>query len=477
MESEWVNVPLKDLTSKITKGTTPSKSDGGFSVAGVNYIRAESVSYDSEIDVSTFKHVSAEVHEKLKRSQLSENDILFSMAGAYLGKTGIVQRSHLPANTNQALALIRPKLDLIDPNYLLYFLRQKTVVHFVMNSVSQSAQPNINLQEIGNINISLPDIYTQGKISSVIASLDNKIQLNRQTNQTLEQMAQALFKSWFVDFDPVVDNALAAGNPIPEPFAKRAEVRRTLLDKTLPEEQRALFPSEFEETGLSNSAVNAGGWVPKGWGLTCLGEHTNLTTGASFQSKDFLSEGVKLARGDNVKEGCFYWGHKTRFWDADDHAMRKHELLAGDTLLAMDGSKVGKNRVRVTASDLPCLLVQRVACLRPKNSISSGFIYLLINSQRLRDYVEIVKTGSAIPHISGKQIKDFPLILPVDNRCPVIHQFNEKVDSLFSRIDSNVAETKTLSSLRDTLLPKLISGELRLPETDSVQNKTSDTAA
>lgn len=344
-------------------------------------------------------------------------------------------------------------------------------------------------------------------------------------------MAQALFKSWFVDFDPVIDNALEAGNKIPEPLKKKAERRAAmraqqkaqsapatqeaqqgavqttlhtplqtqshatkpahshannstvnngttntdtdqvsdLLTQGLPENLRALFPSEFEETDEL-------GWVPKGWEATSLGEHTNLSTGPSFKSKDFLDEGVKLARGDNVKEGYFHWGKKTRYWDADDQTVIKHKLLAGDVLIGMDGSKVGKNRVRVTASDLPCLLVQRVACLRPKNTISGGFIYLLINSQRFRDYVEIIKTGSAIPHISGGKIKDFSLILPADPDSLVSRQFNEIVDSLYRRIDSNIMESKTLSSLRDTLLPKLISGELRLPEMDTTPDHSEASA-
>ena len=147
---------LSEITSKITKGTTPSIKDGGFSTEGINYIKAESVGYDGRIDTSKFSFISLDIHKKFKRSQLEENDILFSMAGVHLGKSAIVKKEYLPANTNQALALIRHIPDIVNPSYLLFFLQQKSVVSFVNNSTSQSAQPNINLQEIGNLNIYLP---------------------------------------------------------------------------------------------------------------------------------------------------------------------------------------------------------------------------------------------------------------------------------------------------------------------------------
>jgi type I restriction enzyme S subunit len=139
-------------------------------------------------------------------------------------------------------------------------------------------------------------------------------------------------------------------------------------------------------------------------------------------------------------------------------------LSSGDVLLGMDGSKVGKNRVRVRASDLPCLLVQRVARLTKKDTICSNFIFLTVNCERFRDYVEVVKTGSAIPHISGGQIKDLPLVLPKDKKSAVFGEFERLASSLFNRTDMLVAENRNLTKLRDTLLPNLISGELRLLE-------------
>uniref|UniRef100_UPI001919F825 restriction endonuclease subunit S n=1 Tax=Psychrobacter immobilis TaxID=498 RepID=UPI001919F825 len=265
MASDWTEVSLSELTTKITKGTTPTKKDGGFSSEGVNYIKSEAVTFDGRIDESKFTFISSEIHKKLKRSQLEESDILMSMAGIHLGKTAIVRTRHLPANTNQALALIRPIRNKIYPDYLFYFLQQSSVVYFINNSTSQSAQPNINLQEIGSLNIKYPEYNEQKAIAHILGSLDDKIELNRQMNETLEAMAQALFKSWFVNFDPVIDNALAAGNAIPDEFFERAELRKGIERKDNADIQK-LFPDEFEFTEEI-------GWIPRGW---AVGKYSDL---------------------------------------------------------------------------------------------------------------------------------------------------------------------------------------------------------
>ena len=123
--SEWQNVTIGDVTELVTKGTTPSTHGEGFTTHGVNFIKSEAVSYDGKINKSTFVYISHEMHEKLRRSQLKENDILFSMAGIFLGKTGLVTKEMLPANTNQAVAIIRVTPILRHPISFIIFLDKK----------------------------------------------------------------------------------------------------------------------------------------------------------------------------------------------------------------------------------------------------------------------------------------------------------------------------------------------------------------
>jgi type I restriction enzyme S subunit len=180
------------LLKLITKGTTPPKGQG-FVEHGINYIKSDAINYNGRIDVTKFVAIDKKTHHKFKRSQLEELDILFSMAGAYLGKNGIVLKYMLPANTNQALAILRVNQDLALPYYISQFLGQSSMVDYINNMSGQSAQPNINFQEISSIEINLPPLPEQKAIAEVLSSLDDKIDLLHRQNKTLEQMAETLF--------------------------------------------------------------------------------------------------------------------------------------------------------------------------------------------------------------------------------------------------------------------------------------------
>jgi len=148
--------------------------------------------------------------------------------------------------------------------------------------------------------------------------------------------------------------------------------------------------------------------------------------------------------------------------------LERYRLQSGDVLIGMDGSKVGKNWVRVRTSDLPCLLVQRVARLRAAESVGEHFLWLLIGGSRFRFHVEAVKTGTSIPHISGAQIKAYSFVRPPigDNR--LFHRFEELVKPLGEQMDTNIEQSRTLAALRDRILPELLSGQLGVAEAESI---------
>ena len=192
-------VTLDSITTKITKGTTPTSVGCTFENSGVNFIKSESLGNSRNIDRSKFAFISEQTHEKLKRSQIEKNDILFSMAGMFLGKTGIVTDDLVPANTNQAVAIIRIDTEKANHEYVYYYLNQRSVVQAVNASSAQSAQPNINLKQIGQIKIDLPERKLQDKIVSILSAIDFKIEKNNQINENLEQQAQSYFQELFVD--------------------------------------------------------------------------------------------------------------------------------------------------------------------------------------------------------------------------------------------------------------------------------------
>ena len=189
-------VKLSDISNKITKGTTPQKE--AFQGKEVNYIKSESLNYNGHIDINSFCSIDMATHKsKLKRSILKENDILISIAGANLGKIGIVSKDMLPANTNQAVGIISLKPNLVKSRYVYYYMQQIRIRNIINNSVAQSAQPNLNLTQLGNIKIELPQLNIQDKIIKILDIISKKIDLNIRTNNNLYEIGKALYQEYF----------------------------------------------------------------------------------------------------------------------------------------------------------------------------------------------------------------------------------------------------------------------------------------
>ena len=192
---------LKQLTEKITKGTTPSNIGESFTEEGIMYFRSELIGKSKYIDKSDgLLFISNETHEKLKRSQIQKNDLLFSMAGSYLGKISLVGDEDFPANTNQAVAIIRFNSKEIDLEYVYYYMTQRWYNIYINSLTAQAAQPNINLEQIGNLKLNLPPLPTQQKIASILSAYDDLIQNYKKQIEALQTAASELYKEWFVRF-------------------------------------------------------------------------------------------------------------------------------------------------------------------------------------------------------------------------------------------------------------------------------------
>lgn len=198
------------------------------------------------------------------------------------------------------------------------------------------------------------------------------------------------------------------------------------------------------ESDLTESEHDWIGQYPIEWLRTRLGYHVAFITGFAFKSDGFsFEDGVKLVRGDNVAEGHLRWGEKSRFWPEITSDLTQYVLRAGDVLIGMDGSKVGKNYARVEESDLPLLLVQRVARLRTSDDVCERYLTYLIGSQLFKTWTALVKTDPAIPHISPDDIKGFPVALPCDVEQKQIASFLDyetaKIDALIEKQQQLIA--------------------------------------
>ena len=428
MSSEVESIPLRELSYRITKGTTPTKGEG-FVGCGVNYIKSESITADGSIDTSKFAFIDLDTHNKLARSQLSEGNVLFSMAGVYLGKTAVVLAKYLPANTNQAVGIITVDESKGDPYFIHYSLQSPACRAWVLRSAAQSAQPNFNLQEIGDLRIPAFPLARQKEIASVLRMLDDRITLLRETNTTLEAIAQALFKSWFVDFDPV--HAKMQGR----------------APEGMDEATAALFPDSFEESEL--------GAVPKGWHVMPVGDAVETVGGATPDTKT------------------------PEYWEPAEHHWTTPKDLSGiasPVLLGTERKLSGAGLKKISSGLLPVgslLMSSRapigyLALTQVPMAINQGYIaippggklsplYMLFWCQTNMDNIKGRANGSTFMEISKKAFRPIPVLVP---SLAVLDAFETVTAHLFARLVENEKQAQSLASIRDALLPRLISGQL-----------------
>ncbi|WP_323930280.1 restriction endonuclease subunit S [Aeromonas veronii] len=350
-----------------------------------------------------------------------------------------------------------------DPLFIYYFL--KTISY--SDYTDKAAVPGINRNHIHKAKVKIPESITyQQEIAKNLRALDNKITLNRQINRTLEQMAQALFKSWFVDFDPVIDNALDAGFfeqdlAFPDELLRRAEARRTVREhcdfKPLPDATRQLFPAAFEE--CAEPSFGLGGWVPQGWAVKCVSEaitinpKVNLAKNKVAKFVDMKALPTQGYSIEDVIEKPFTGGMK---FQSDDI------LLARITPCLQNG-KTGI--VDFLSENESGFGSTEFIILRGNENIHHTYIACLARYENFRQHVMQSMVGS-----SGRQrvqngcFDDYQIAIP---SIEIMSKFASLVLPSFKKFRQNTNESIALANLRDTLLPKLISGELLLEGMDA----------
>jgi type I restriction enzyme S subunit len=394
----------------------------------------------------------------IARSKAEFGDILFANIGNSIGELARVESDEEFSIKN--VALFKPS-ERVESLFLKYYLGSPAVQTYIRGNTFGSAQPFIGLGTLRGFPIPLPPLPEQKTIAHILGSLDDKIELNRRMNETLEAMAQALFKSWFVDFDPVIDNALAAGNDIPEPLKAKAAARKVLGDarKPLPEDIRQHFPCRFEFTEEM-------GWIPEGWEAGSIGNIAKAIGGFAFKSQTFQEKGFPVVKIKNiVGDGTVLIEGAQCIGTEDAKKALKFSLNDGDLLMAMTGATVGKIGLIVNG-EKNAFLNQRVAKLVGKNIENlSSFLFCFFRDRVNFEQIVVTAGGSAQPNISSSGIESIQCVIPNND---VLVRFTEIVDLNFKKWISNRKLSKSLSNLRDTLLPKLLSGELRIPDVEKI---------
>ncbi len=439
MASEWINARLEEyIDSCLGKMLDKNKNKGEL----YPYLGNSNVRWGS-FDLDDLAHMKFEKHEH-ERYGIKYGDLIVCEGGEP-GRCAIWEEDLPDMKIQKALHRVRTK-DGLDSEFLYYWFLHSGRSGLLDAFFTGTTIKHLTGKALKQLPIKIPPLQLQHQVARVLRPLDKKIKLNQQTNQTLEQIAQALFKSWFVDFDPVVDNALAAGNPIPDELSHRVEVRKkahVLPDfHPLPEHILNLFPSEFEQTG--EPTVGIDGWIPKEWNIVSFGEI----------SKCFDSKRIPLSRRqrDEKKPGSIpYYGATSVMDYVDDYIFDGIFLLVGE-----DGSVVKPDGTPYTQYIWGKSWVNNHAhILQGKGSISTEHLLLFMNSTNINAYV----TGAVQMKINQKNMNSIPFIEPTDQIC---ENFNELLKPIFQKIRYQAEQNRTLKMVRDYLLPKLIAGEIQL---------------
>ena len=403
-------------------------------VAKVNEISISSKSYPANIyyiDIASVDNGFITAAQEIKFSEaptrarriVKNKDILLSTVRPNLRHYAFVQNAKDNTIASTGFAVISCKN--INPRFLYYFLTSNNVTDY-LSAIAEShtsTYPSFPPEILEELEIPFPSEDEQEKIANILGTLDDKIELNRQMNQTLEAMARAIFKSWFVDFDPV--------------YAKM-EGR----DYPLPPETMDLFPDEMEESEL--------GLIPKGWRVGTIGD---------------IADNLKyVVHPNEVNEATYYIGleHMPRknialdTWDYSEKVTsNKYAFSKGNILFGK--LRPYFHKVGITPVDGICST--DIIVVNGKDNDYQNFLLFLLSSTVFVDSVSAASTGTKMPRTDWKYMQSYEIPLPPEI---ILQKFNSIVKSMVEKIVLNIHTSKNLENFRDVLLPKLIKGELDL---------------
>ncbi|MGO3633710.1 MAG: restriction endonuclease subunit S [Moraxellaceae bacterium] len=458
MASDWKTTTFEESSIEILDGdrgkSYPKKSE--FTESGYClFLNTGNVTKDG-FKFSSTEFVSSERDQLLRKGKLQREDVVLTTRGT-VGNVAYYDSS-IPFDhirINSGMVILRSDDTKILPRYLYLFLRSKLFEDQVIALQSGSAQPQLPIRDIKRVEIKVPSVTEQKTIAHILGTLDDKIELNRQMNETLEAMAQALFKSWFVDFDPVIDNALAVGKPIPEPLQARAEQRQA-IDKKDNAEIQNLFPDEFE---FSEEL----GWIPKGWGVGTVGTEYKTVGGATPSTKnpDFWEGGSiswTTPKDLSGKQSKILLNTDRKITELGLNKISSG-LLPVDTVLMSSRAPVGY----LALAKVPVAINQGYIAFKCEKTLTPEFAIQWANTA-MHD-IKQRAGGTTFAEISKTNFRGIPILVPTQN---TVEFYSYHVKNIYSQITSRLENIDTLAKLRDTLLPQLMSGELRVADLEKL---------
>ena len=458
----WHKYSLEEICLKVTSGGTPSRKNPKLYENGnINWVKTKELNngyiWESE------EKITEEAVRKSSAKLLPVNTILLAMYGATVGELGVLGKE-MACNQACCALIIDPKK--ADYRFIFYLLR--LYKKEIQSLATGAAQQNLSAKTIKEFCFYIPSLEKQTEIADILSELDKKIELNTQINQTLEQIAQALFKSWFVDFEPVRAKVQAFSDGLSLEQAELAAMQ-TISGKT-PEELTALSqaqPDRYAELAETAKAFPCemveidGVEVPRGWDNQSVGDVINVVDYVANGSFATLKENVTLLTEPDyaiyVRTTDFNSGFskELRYVNKSAYDFLAKSVLIGNEVIISNVGDVGTVFRSPSWLGMPMTLGSNAIAL--KNYDIPHYLYLYFSSHKGQHDISSIVTGSAQLKFNKTNFRSLNVLMPNNT---LLTKFEKFVLPIFGKIDINMAENLKLAEIRDLLLPRLLSGEI-----------------
>ena len=395
--------------------------------AGMPYIGLEHIE-EGTLRLNGYGQAEDVTSTKFK---FSKGDILFGKLRPYFRK---VIRAPFDGVCSTDIWVVRAK-DNVEQDYLYYWMASQDFVDFASAGSEGTKMPRAKWEHVCRHKRQRLSTDEQRAIAHILGSLDDKIELNRKMNETLEAMARAIFKSWFIDFEPV---------------RAKAEGR----DPGLPKEIADLFPSSFEDSEL--------GPVPKGWRVQRLGEVCEKPQYGFTASAKEETVGPKFLRITDINKLPWIEWSTVPYCEISPNDQKKYKLQIGDFLIAR---MADPGHGVFIEEELEAVFASYLIRFRPSDARLGRYLQYWQRSSSYWDLINARKAGTTRFSLNAKELSKFPLIIPPQQ---LLDAFIGFVNPMRQKVVYNVRESQTLVTIRDALLPKLISSELRVKDAEKV---------
>jgi len=419
----WVETTLGQYCLKIGSGSTPRGGNEAYKQEGISLIRSQNI-LDFDFSYKGLAFIDDEQASKLSNVEIFADDVLINITGDSVARVCSVPEEALPARVNQHVAILRANKQELSPIFLRYYLLNPIFKrHLLILANSGGTRNALTKNMLEKLELNFPPLPEQKAIADMLSSFDDKIELLREQNKTLETLAQTIFKEWFVHFN---------------------------------------FPDQHGKPYRNNGGEMVEselGLIPQGWRVGKLGEEFDITIGRTPPRKEqhWFSKtptGKKWSSIKDIVNSGMYLFETSEYITDDAISKFNIPVIPENTVILSFKMTVGK--LAITTEDMLSNEAIAHMKIKPDSYLISEYVYLFLHGL---DFNSLGSTSSIVTAINSTMIKQIQLLVPDEK---VIESFSEVMKPIFEKVKNNSSQIQTLSKTRDTLLPKLMSGQVRV---------------